>query len=80
MVPDGIPRIVQNITERVIVGLAGQDRAVGFHAHVVERSGAAFDTQFERHRIEAAIFGRCVPDEALAARLGFVAGDFKQWQ
>ena len=78
MVPYGIPGIVENIPEGVIVGLAGQDRAVGFHAHIVERGGAPLDAQFERHRIEAAIFGRCVPDEALAICPGFVAGDFQQ--
>ena len=67
MIPDGLPRILENAAERLIVGLAGQNVAVRLDAHAVERRRAALDTQIVLRRIKLAVLRGCVPDQALAA-------------
>ena len=70
MIPDVSPGIIQNMTERLIVRLAGDDLPVRFHAHIVERGSAAFDSQTEQNGIEMAVLGRGIPNQPLVVLAG----------
>ena len=73
-VPNVVPIVPEQIAQRLVIRLARDYAAVGFNAHVVHRRGAAFHPQFLLHRIEMAIFRRCVPDELLACSGRFFPG------
>ena len=78
MVPYGGPIRFQEVTKRLVVGLAGDDAAVRLDAHVIKGGCAAFDAQFKKHRIKMAVLGGGVPDEALPGTVGVRAGDFQK--
>ena len=70
MIPDRFPRIVQDRTQGLIIGLAGDHGAIWFDAHIVECGSAAFNAQLELHWIEGTILGRGVPDQLLLVDIG----------
>ncbi len=78
MIPDRVPRILQDVAQLPVIRLARDHAAVGLHAHVVERGGAAFDAQFIFHRVEFTVLRRRVPDQALIVGLGLCSGQFEQ--
>ena len=67
MVPNGIPRVGQDVSKRMVVGLAWQNIPIGLDAHAIQRGRASFDAQIGLGWVELAILGRCVPDEPLPA-------------
>ena len=76
--PDGRPGRSQDVAQRFVVRLAGDDLPIRFDAHIVVSGGAAFDAKVELERIEVAILGRGVPDQALPALLRKIRRNFKQ--
>ena len=78
MVPDLVPGVGQQAADRLVIRLAGDHLSIRFDAHIVERGRAAFDAQFEQNRVEMAVFGGGVPDQALAGAVRMGAGQFEQ--
>ena len=72
-VPNGFPGVVEDIPGGNVVGLAGQDIAVGFDAHGVFPGVAAFRPNFEFDGGHTAVFGGGVPEEAHPQLFGGVA-------
>ncbi len=78
MIPDAVPGVGANVPQRLVIGLAGENRAVRFNAHIVERGGAAFDAQVERNGVEIAVLGGGVPDQPLVVFVCDRFGSIKQ--
>ena len=78
MVPDVLPRVGEEIAQRLVVGLAGQNIAIRFNAHVIKRRSAALDSQTAFNGIEMAVKRGCVPDQALTGMSDMVFRDLQQ--
>ena len=78
VVPDFAPRIAQNIPNCLVIRLAWDHIAVGFHAHVVICGCATFDPQIEHEWIKMAILSGGVPDQPLMVFLGHLNCQRKQ--
>ena len=81
MVPDGIPGITQEISQGMIIGLAGQNTGIRFDAHIIQGGRTSLDTQITFYGVEVAVHGRGVPDQPLTAVLRMRFRNFEQrWQ
>ena len=78
MFPDRCPIILQDFSQGLVIGLAGDDTPIRLDAHIVKGGCAALHPQVMIQRVEAAVFGGRIPDQALPVLFCFLFGNFQQ--
>ncbi len=78
VLPEGFPGLLEQGSQRLVIGLAGDDVPIRLNAHIIERRTATLHAQIEQYRVEVAILCGRVPDQALLVLSGHPAGDLQK--
>lgn len=74
MVPDCIPGVGTQVSELLVVGLAGKDASIWLYTHIVESGSATLDPQFQLSGVKLAVLCGGIPDQTLVVLSCFVPG------